>query len=56
MNQLLSSTQNIGRWTDGWLAYSLYGIVVVAILIFLIVKIRKARKHRARNKELRKKN
>ncbi|MAZ28077.1 hypothetical protein ACH3O9_08895 [Leeuwenhoekiella sp. A16] len=46
--------QDIGRWTDGWIAYSLYGIVVVAIAVFLIYKIRKAKDRKRRNERIRK--
>lgn len=46
--------QDIGRWTDGWVAYSLYGIVVIAIAVFLIYKIRKAKDRKRRNERIRK--
>lgn len=46
--------QDIGRWTDGWVAYSLYGIVVIAIAVFLIYKIRKGKDRKRRNERIRK--
>ncbi len=46
--------QDIGRWTDGWVTYSLYGIVVIAIAVFLIYKIRKAKDRKRRNERIRK--
>tara|TARA_R100000935_G_scaffold15425_2_gene30843 strand:+ start:60684 stop:60872 length:189 start_codon:yes stop_codon:yes gene_type:complete len=46
--------QDIGRWTDGWVAYSLYGIVVIAIAVFLIYKLRKAKDRKRRNERIRK--
>lgn len=45
--------QDIGRWTDGWIAYSLYGIVVIAIFVFVIYKLRKGKERKRRNKRLR---
>jgi len=41
------------RWIGGWLEYSLYGIVVIAILVFLIIKIKQGKKRKQRNKQLR---
>lgn len=46
--------QDINRWTDGWVAYSLYGIVVIAIAVFLIYKLRKAKDRKRRNERIRK--
>ena len=46
--------QDIGRWTDGWVAYSLYGIVVIGIFAFLIFKLVKGKERKRRNERIRK--
>ena len=46
--------QDIGRWTDGWIAYSLYGIVVIAIFVFIIYKVRKGKERKRKNERIRK--
>lgn len=46
--------QDIGRWTDGWIAYSLYGIVVIAIFVFVIYKVRKGKERKRKNERIRK--
>lgn len=46
--------QDIGRWTDGWIAYSLYGIVVIAIFIFVNYKVRRGKQRKRRNERIRK--
>lgn len=46
----LTETNN---WVAGWLEYSLYGIVVVAIVVFVLIKVKRGKKRRLRNKNLR---
>jgi len=54
MKQNILLFQDIGRWTEGWVAYSLYGIVVIAIAVFLIYKVRKGKERKRRNERMRK--
>ncbi len=44
------------RWTDGWLLYSIYGIVLIGIFAFLVYKLKKGRDRKQRNKRLRDEN
>ena len=52
MNKLLL-VQDIGRWTDGWITYSIYGIVFIALIGFVIYKVVKGKQRRERNKRIR---
>lgn len=46
--------QDIGRWTDGWIVYSIYAIVVIAIVAFVYYKWKKGKENKRRNEQLRK--
>ncbi|MCI5056753.1 MAG: hypothetical protein MRY83_11635 [Flavobacteriales bacterium] len=36
--------QDIGRWTDGWIVYSIYAIMVIAIVAFVYYKWKKGKR------------
>lgn len=52
MHLLILLQEEEHYWTEGWIEYSLYGIVVIGIVWFLISRLRKGgKKNREKNRE-----